>query len=742
MKKPILIAITLLCTMLASHVHAQQDSVKVMPNDSILREVTTLKAIEIKVPRPIYSMDAGVVNYNVANDETIHGGTALDALRNAPSVDVDVDGNVTLRGSSKVEIWVNGYPTHMNGQSMQIYLTALSSDVIDHIEVIKNPSAEYMVAEGTAIINIVMSAKLRRSQFLAVGLSGNNRPYISPWAAYVYEGDKLDFNIHLAPSISHNNTFSEGTSWSLADNDNGGLDTTQSQHWSTTESSRDYFTMLTMGLTYKIDSLNDITFNSFSLLQGFRTHSIDDRSRTEYLPSFLPLHYITDQLYGNLNSNGFSTLTCRHLFDRHGHNLSLTVNTNWNYTSVNITSSRIFDAYYPNELRKSASQKISFDPSFTLRYRRPLGDHDNLNVGVGFAPNSSHSLVSSAYFDSTSMAYTLADTLRNRTTATRHREEYLSLNWRHQTHLFSTLAGLIATAHQTDYSVQSLFPEELYLNYITLKPTFNFTCHTKSMHYFQANYSLSTSHPSPAQLSQSPAYQYDSYSIGNAQLEPYITHKADVSWNKYFKSGSSVSMDAYGEWNNNTIESVLDATSMPDPYLNRVVSYTTYYNIGSSHKYGLESNATYRLNAFLRFNLYANLYYAAYQIDYPKTGLYSDSALTYNLRLSCNAKLFKKVFVDFSGNYTSPTVSPFVEKHSVCTFNLSASADFLDKRLSARIRISDLFNANRTDNNNTNPYYLTSESTHSDSRYITLGITYRIGKMDLRYRTQSGAGME
>ena len=86
-------------------------------------------------------------------------------------------------------------------------------------------------------------------------------------------------------------------------------------------------------------------------------------------------------------------------------------------------------------------------------------------------------------------------------------------------------------------------------NQYTMVNTNNFSCHTKSMHYFSANYVLSTTHPSPTQLSQSPAYQYDSYSVGNPLLQPYVTHKADVGWNKYFESGSSVSIEAYGVWN-------------------------------------------------------------------------------------------------------------------------------------------------------------------------------------------------
>lgn len=734
--------IIILIISLSFTLYAQKDSVRIIQNDSILREISTLKAIQIKAPRPIYSMDAGVVNYNVANDETIKGGNALDALRNAPSVEVDVEGNVLLRGSSKVQIWLNGYPTYMNGQSLQIYLTSLSAEVIDHIEVIKNPSAEYMVADGTAIINIVMRAKLRRNQFLALGLSGNNRPYASPWASYVYDGDKLDFNVYLAPSISHHNTASQGTSFSFKDSSNGGFDTIQSQSWNTTDTSQDYFSMLNLGLTYMIDSMNDLTFNSFSLFQGFISHSSDDRYRADYMPAFQSLHYVTGIDNNSISANGFSTLTYRHKFDNSGHNLSFVVNANWWYSSYNTKTIRLFEDFCPNELLMSKLRKYTIDPSFSLRYRKPIGERDYITFGAGFSPNRSKDLSINHYFDSSSMSYSQSDMLRNRVVCTRDREEYLSLNWRHQTKVFSTTLGIMAESHQIAYSVQSVIPDSLLLTYIALRPTFNFTYHTKSMHYFSVNYTLSSSHPSPTQLSQSPVYQYDSYSIGNPMLKPYLSHKADVSWNKYFKSGSSVSVEAYGEWKDNAIESIQESTSSPDPYLDRIISYSTYYNIGRNYKYGMESNITYRINAFLRFGVYANLYYSAYQINHPKIGLYGDSALTYDLRLNCSAKLFKKININLSGDYTSPTINPFAEKRTSYTVDLSATADFFDNRLSVRFSISDLFNWHKTNIINTNPYYMTTESTHRDSRFITMGVTYRIGKMNLQYRTQTGAGMQ
>ena len=116
----------------------------------LLQRVKTLEVISVRAPRPIYSMDDEVVNYNVADDETVKGLTALDALQNAPSVEVDIEGNITMRGSTNIEIWINGYPTHMNGSVLKVYLESLPADAIDRIEVITGTSRE---AGGVPCLN-------------------------------------------------------------------------------------------------------------------------------------------------------------------------------------------------------------------------------------------------------------------------------------------------------------------------------------------------------------------------------------------------------------------------------------------------------------------------------------------------------------------------------------------------------------------------------------------------------------
>ena len=86
-------------------------------------------------------MDGEKNMYNTKEDASIQTGTASDALQNAPGVEVDAEGNITLRGVSSVEIWVNDRPSHMNEEALKQYIKQLPANAIERIEVIANPSA-------------------------------------------------------------------------------------------------------------------------------------------------------------------------------------------------------------------------------------------------------------------------------------------------------------------------------------------------------------------------------------------------------------------------------------------------------------------------------------------------------------------------------------------------------------------------------------------------------------------------
>ena len=99
----------------------------------------TIGEVVVKGERPLFAVDGEKTYYNTAEDPSVQTGTASDVLQNAPGVSVDVEGNVTLRGTSSVEIWINDKPSHLTSENLKTYLQQMPANSIDHVEVITNP---------------------------------------------------------------------------------------------------------------------------------------------------------------------------------------------------------------------------------------------------------------------------------------------------------------------------------------------------------------------------------------------------------------------------------------------------------------------------------------------------------------------------------------------------------------------------------------------------------------------------
>ena len=732
----------------STHVMSHQDSLR---QDSLLlqQRVKTLKAISVRAPRPIYSMDDEVVNYNVADDETVKGLTALDALQNAPSVEVDIEGNITMRGSTNIEVWINGYPTHMDGNTLTVYLESLPADAIDRIEVIKNPSAKYMVAEGCHIINIVTSTKIRNSHFLSFGLGGSNRPSVSPWVSYVLKNEKLSANVYLGASRTPTHR-TEQTSSLFRQDGTAGFDTTASSSTATENNTNRHIGTLALSGSYKIDSMNDLSL--FGLVVAFPAtkHSITTTDQWYYLPQMLHYTYTNSQESRDFNLMGMANLSWKHKFDNNGHNLSVTLYDNLNYSHNERTLRRdytLLEGILPPELSDFDKTYLGgmTNNSLTLSadYNRPLGIDDELTLGLSLVPSLASNYSTPRYNVSPDTGLNVSpdtglDLLRRFDKNNRTTQASASASWRHKWKAVTMTLGLRGYWNRCHYSLDALFPDDTSFAYFYLKPSLRFTYRTKSMHYFRFSYSLGTSMPSAENLSTSRLYDEDSYKVGNPDLKAGLTHSVDLSWNRYFSSHGSVGIESYVRLSTNDIEYCKEAVSEIDPFLGRIISFSMPYNVGSSYKAGVEGNVTYRPAAWLNFRLYANLYRSGYEVDHPKAGpaarpdVYSTAMTSYSFRLNGWANIAKRIRLNISANYASPTQALFIEQQGSYTVDMGLSADFLEKRLSLVLNVTDLFNWNRSQAWNTNPYLLGYSTSHTDSRFVSLSVTLRFGKMELQ----------
>lgn len=718
------------------------DSVSQAKLDSIdaKMQLMKLKEISVSAPKPVYSMTGEVVNYNVENDETVRNLTAWDAIRNAPTVQVDEEGNLSMRGSEQVEVWLNGRPTGMSGEMLKAFFESMPAEALARIEVIKNPSAKYMVEEGKHILNIVTSARLRTSELWLMGLSGNTRPYFSPWVSYVRNSDRLKFNLHLAGSHSHGESNSYGDA-TLTD----GSDTTSHYTYHTSAERKRYFGDLMFNIDYKIDSTTDLHINSFNMLQGdYDNRSVNHREQWDYRPDTAHYDYRDNSDSRFAMINGFLNFNIKHRFKRKGQNLRFGGVWNYlfngNYTlqqrlvglAEGIPSALLLDGYD----RSSDNIRSNNTIGLSLTYNHPVDSNDELTFRLGAHPfGDSHNNRDIHYLDTLSGDYAFPDTLRNSISDYYTRFLYAVVSWRHEwkhTTLTIDLYGKQSCLHILS---TGLFPDDTLFRFLSFEPSLSFTHRTQGMHYWRVQVSHNVNTPSGNDLTTARTYDDDSYIIGNRTLHSSYTEKATISWNKYFQRMGNTGIEAYANYTSRGIESVTYSTPYADEYLGRIISYSMPMNIASSYKAGVDANITYRPVAWVNVSLNASIFRQGYAVDSEPM----KEMTSWNLYARLWAKVAKLVNLDANINYGNPTLGLYRQEERAVSVGVGASATLFDGHLSLRASVSDLFDNNLYSAIVTAPTYSASSSSHTRSRYLTFGLTWRIGKLDLEYQAQGGA---
>ena len=693
----------------------------------------TLDAVVVTEKRPIYSVDGEKDLYNVAEDASIQTGNASDALQNAPGVEVDVEGNVTLNGSS-VTVWINDRPSHLEGEALKQYIKMLPANSIDRIEVMKNPSAKY--GGGGPVVNIITNQRMLRNSFVSFGANGNSRPSIAPWTSYVYSNEKF----HLSAYLSYNGSrsVSDGTSSGQMFD----ADSVLSRDWQEVNdaTSRQHNVWANLNASYEIDSMNRINGYFGTYPSTSKSSRNNEQTRMEYLSN--PGDYSFSSHFDDRNSNfgGFGGASYTHKFNNDGHEISLDYTFNFYGYDNSHTNYRHY-LYQPQMSydQHSITNMFRGSNSFSANYSLPYSKKGELEMGLeyGFSNNRNYyyrdtlnRLDNQYYCD-----YLLSDTVHE---PGHNARTYLT--WRRKFGKFTLKLG-----SSLDYDFSSNRHEEapqydVVARSLSFSPSVHLSYRTKSMHNFSGSYRMRTTHPSAGKLSTYPRYGVESFSIGNPLLEPYYEHNADLSWNKYFSKFGSVGANASFKSNINEFNSIDDARYVD--YFDRVVDYSTWANNADGWKWSLNANCMYRPTAFFNVRLSGGIsddwYRVVVREGQPPV---EDEMLSWNVRCKVWAKLWKKMEVFATCYYNSPSHgwSKLAINHERKGFDLGMSADFWDRRLSLYFNAHDLFNWNRWGTTVINPYYSSTSDDKYNSRYISFGATLRFGKMELESRARTGA---
>ena len=699
----------------------------------LFQSSTTLQAVNITASSPLYSADGEKTFYHVEDDPSVQTGTMSDALQNAPGVEVDAEGNITLRGSSDVTIWINDKPSNLDGEALKQYIKALPASSVKRIEVINNPSARY----GTtgAIINIITDKNVMLNHLVSVGFNAAISPYFQPWASYVWANEKVSVTAWLNGTFAVNKI--KMTDEERLYESDGRLSTDLS--FKLKEGHRISQGVAGVHLTWSIDSVTNLTvWGGGYSADNIITDEIDV-SRWEYIYSAGDYSYHYNVNVENRLTGAFGGLWIQRQLDTLGQKISFSVNSNYNTQRQVQDRERIYTIQHWQDVHHFKDNNyLNWWTNFDLDYTKPYSSTGQIEAGMGAVLGRDPE---STLWDTLNYATGLQmrDAMRTFSVRTIDNElnAYLTVQQKIQRLTLKGGARVYRKWKQTYYDD---LPEET-TQYDVDKslwdviPSFHASYSTEKGHNFTLSYTRRFSSPGAKLWSTYTMLQEEDFERGNPDLRSSHTHNLEGGWAMY-KGWGSVGLTGYLRANTDELQQLSDVAY--HPYYGRVVNFTQWANVGTSRTVGAETRLTWRPKPFMNVRLYANLYDYYYNAEFRPNQRDERHLLTFSGRCNVWAKLWDVLQVYANARYTTATLSLMSESKPSLDLDLGVSADLLKNRLSLFLNVNDVFGTVQFGKKSYNPYYQQNNRYTYNSRCAVLGLTWRIGKMELQSRAREG----
>jgi outer membrane receptor protein involved in Fe transport len=690
----------------------------------------TLETVSITASKPLYSFEADKKVYNVSEDIAMQGGVAADALQNAPGVWVDMEGNITLRGVSGVEIWINGKPSKLKEEGLKSYLQQLPANALEKIEVMTNPSAKYGASGTGGIINIVTKSKIKKNFLFSFGLNTSTRPEFSPWLSYVWSNSKWNINTYLSRSQSD---------YKYKNSSNGivknGVDTTYTFNTLSESSSTNSWTYGHIGVEYQINPKSSVeVYFGGGVSDGTNTtYSLSNR----YMTQENMLYQITTNNYGKSNGgnwNGGATYSYK--FNEEGHYLMLDLSGGSWHSRWNSDNEEL---YTLQTEKNRKSKRENFNKSgwnnLGLYYENPINDNKKIEAGFGlsYSPQETDNPVDT-------MNFATNEWIRaNRYYNKNHGSDIETngyLTFSNKLWFFKYKLGLRSESKQYRFTSDAV-KTDVNRDFFNLYPSVYLSYQTKNQHNFSLNYARRVQYPD-YQLDPFVNYRNEDMLYGgNPNLKEAFTNSFEMGWSKYFKSGGSINLTLYNRSTNNTISSFVEVRQ--DSVLQRTTLFSSYTNSGKDVFSGGEFTLTLRPKKYLNIMLNSNLYNKIIEAD---LGMYkiNKNDFTYDGRATIMLTIKKLYTFQVVAIYKSSNPSIQGSTDPTYFINTTLKADLFKRKLSVRFSVQDVFNWQQEYRKTNTPMLISSNTSKSTTQYFSLGITFRFGKIELESKAKTGGG--
>ncbi len=688
-------------------------------------DLESLDEVEIIAERTTVEIKLDKKIYNVGKDLTVSGGTVSDVLDNVPSVSVDGEGNVALRGNDNVRILINGKPSGLVGLNSTDALRQLPAESIEKVEVITSPSARYE-AEGTAgILNII----LRRSKLQ--GLNGSVTANVGHPDAAGLSGNinyrTGDINFFSTTSYRYNERLGLWNN-NVKYNDINTPDLDEKRNWIDT---RKGITSNT-GLEWYI---NDSASLTTALVYSNNTN--DDRSINNLL-----------QLDKN---TGITTKSIR-LNPEQGDNETIQYSVNLTKNFKESDHKLTFDFQYEdsnsdqnsiiNSDGTDTEMVVTFEDQTQVLlqsdYVLPIGEMSQFEIGYRGDFNSN---TTDFRVDTLNASTNMFDVNKNLTNIFNFKQ-YLNaayIQFGSKIDKFSYLLGIRLENTRTtiDQPTTGDFKRK---NLTGLFPTANLNYEISDDESVSLGYNRRLRRPRGFMLNPFPSRSsITNVFQGNPDLDPTYTDRFELGYlNKFNKF--TLSSALYYAHSTNVITFISRRTGE-----NVIINGEEFpviergpVNLATDNRYGFEFNLNYSPSRKWRVNTDFNIFKLERDGSFNGINLVANN-LTWSARLTNKLTLPYKIDWQTSMNYRGPNEDSQNNRKGRLTTNLAFSKDLFKEKASVAFNIRDVFNSNIFKN------HITAETFTADQeiqfrggRIFNLSFTYRFNQRKKRERQGGG----
>lgn len=677
--------------------------------------------IQLGIDRKVFSVDQSLVS---------EGGSATDLLTNVPTVSVDIDGNVSLRGTDNVRILIDGKPSAIGGGRMADVLQSLPASAIESIELITNPSSKYDAEGQSGIINIVLKKNRKVGLTGAVSTSAGTQSNYNANSNLSYRDEKIN--------VYGNYSYRQGTR-----NGDGFNNTTflQSNGLVNNNSVSD---RQNVNNSFKLGT--DFYLSPKTTVGASGNFNFRNNQNSEILNYFIQ---------GFPADNGSSIRNTNRDGNSSGYDLSFDFNRQLKKKGENIVANFSFGQEKDNDFqtfnqnfftsggtakdttdnRNNTNTEFNESYNFQIDYTLPITDKQKFETGTRVTVKDNGESQLSELFSPINNAYNRdysqsnVFTLKDQVYAVyANYQNQLSKNFGFQIGLRAEQAYL-----NTQYNVYGNIGIGTTgnLDYLRIYPSIFLTQKLPADQQFQLSYTRRVNRPRGWQVNPfADISDPNNIRMGNPNLKPEDINSFELSYIKYWKTVTFTS-SAYLRQVNDVVQGI----RLPQPD-NNAATITQFFNLSKNRTSGFEfiSKADLVKNFSLTTNL--NLYYSHFDGN-EQYNIKSADGFNWDANLTGNIKFPKNLAGQFNMMYVAPRVSSQGRRNEMYYMDAGLKLDLLKNKVgSISFNVRDILNSRKWGQTTETDYFIQDSERRFSGRMATITLSYRFGKPDLNIRNK------